>query len=146
MGEFLKRNVRGSLIFKSRTDQEKGPNVGAGIYEMAQKAVFRSGLCTQPATRCKQRNGGDQGCQKKQAGKQGLERDSRLRTPRTGWPLSWGWRPRSRVPEQWGPGRHSPRASGVRQQSKQLAETRRGGGDRRKGLLLPATTSQRKPR
>lgn len=43
----LKRNVRGSPIFKSRTDQEKGPNVGAGIYELAQEVVFRSGLCTQ---------------------------------------------------------------------------------------------------
>lgn len=50
--------------------------MGAGIYELAQEAVSRSGLCTQPATRCKERNG-DQGCLEKQSGKQGLERDSR---------------------------------------------------------------------
>ena len=39
-----KRNVRGSLIFKSRFSQERMPNVGIGSYEMAQEVTFSSKL------------------------------------------------------------------------------------------------------
>lgn len=45
-----------------------------------------------------------------------------LGLPGLGGPSSGGGDLGSRVPERWDPGRHSPRASGVRQQSKQLAE------------------------